>query len=293
MRTGATLKIAVKRAKWLLDDRKLKETRKIGGGAFGEVWLGILKTEVEEEGKKKPIDLEVAIKKVKESVVGDKDEDKFQLLQEAKKMFKYKDENVVNVLGVAADKPPIRIVMEFCPAGSLDEHLKKKRLPINIKLTYCLEAAKGMAYLASQKCIHRDLAARNCLIGRKGEIKISDFGLSKKASEYKLKNLQTAIAIRWAAPESLTQGVFSEASDVWSFGVLMWEIFSNATLPWHLCKTNNEVAIKVKGGDKMKSPDGTPSGVYDVMLRCWDMESTKRTSFRDLVKEISDQMMRT
>ncbi len=280
-KTGAILRIAVKREKWLLDDRNLKQERLLGSGAFGEVWLGTLKR----DGK----ETMVAIKRDKSSMRAMTQEERMQTLGEAKQMFHYEHENVVRLFGIACDKPPIRIVMEYCPAGSLDEHLKnnEKKLPLVTKLRYALEAARGMAYLSNHKCIHRDLAARNCLIGAKGEIKISDFGLSKRASAYKMKNMKSAkIAIRWTAPEALAEGKFSEAADVWSFGVLMWEIFAYGQLPWAECRTNLDVFAKVKIGEKMKPPEGTPDSVYAVMVKCWEMKTKDRITFQQLEKEV-------
>ncbi len=284
-KTGAILKTAVKKEKWLIDDRNLKEERLLGSGAFGEVWLGILK---KDNGEKK-----VAIKKVKESAIAvskaANDEERMQIVQEAKQMYQYRNENVVKLYGIACDKPPIRIVMEYCPMGSLDEHLKEKKLPLPTKLQYCLEAASGMKYLAAQKCIHRDLAARNCLIGDKGQIKISDFGLSKKARNYRIKNLKAAkLAIRWTAPEALTEGIFSEAADVWSFGVLMWEIFADAQIPWPEYSKNVDVCAKVKTGEMMKPPAETPNWIYDIMVKCWKLNPKDRVTFRQLVKDLTE-----
>lgn len=239
----------IQRAKWLIPKRDIRKTKKLGEGAFGKVYEGSLRI------RDKNREIPVAIKTCKE-LMSDKQRDQF--MKEAKLMLNYIHRNVARLYGVVADKPPLMLVMELCPEGGLDGYLEKRegKLSVETKIRFCAEAARGMEYLAVKKdLIHRDLATRNCLVGVRGEVKVSDFGLSKRG-DYKIADrTKASLPIRWSAPESLTTGSFTKASDVFSFGILMWEIFAETTQPWgHL--TNKEAYKAIKDRQKLEMPKG-------------------------------------
>ncbi len=148
---------AIKRRKWMIPTKDVTLERKIGEGAFGEVYLGKL--------RHKLMQIPIAAKTCKQAMTT---EERDEFLKEAKLMLNYRHINVVRFYGVAADRPPIMLVMENCPGGGLDSFLQKNRPGLKEKLRYCIEAARGMEYLSVKKnCVHRDLAARNCLIGKR------------------------------------------------------------------------------------------------------------------------------
>ncbi|MFH4976548.1 hypothetical protein AB6A40_003257 [Gnathostoma spinigerum] len=143
--------------------------------------------------------------------------------------------SLLKFFGIACDRPPVMIVMENCPGGSLDKHLlkEKEKIITGERITYLLEAAYGMRYLHHKHCVHRDLAARNCLISAEGVIKIADFGLSAPtdvSDDNEVKMMH--VPIRWMAPETLCkEPKFSKKSDVWAYGVLTYEVtFHSASL---------------------------------------------------------------
>ncbi|KAK6043298.1 protein tyrosine kinase, partial [Cooperia oncophora] len=193
--------------------------QKLGEGAFGGVYAGILTL----DNKK----YEVAVKVNKGSEVTKKIIS--EICKEARIMRRYRHPNVVKFFGVAIEHEPIMLVMEMVSGGSLDVHLQKEAAHITKRdrLRYSIGAAKGLEYLHENDCLHRDVAARNCLV-HKGDVKLSDFGLSRelsnRAKKYKLKDMKQRLPIRWLAPEVLSSGTYSKKSDVYSFGILLWEV---------------------------------------------------------------------
>uniref|UniRef100_A0A1I8AHT1 Tyrosine-protein kinase n=1 Tax=Steinernema glaseri TaxID=37863 RepID=A0A1I8AHT1_9BILA len=167
----AVLRRPVERPPWILNHDCIRLGKKLGEGAFGEVYLAEY---TEFGGKEKK---EVAVKTMREKATR---EARLKFMKEARLMRKYKHKNVVQFLGVAVHEHPLMIVMEFCPGGSLLSYIRKERgkMAASTKHRFVLEAASGLMYLERQKCIHRDIAARNCLLSSKIELKISDFGMS-------------------------------------------------------------------------------------------------------------------
>ncbi|KAK0405641.1 hypothetical protein QR680_018107 [Steinernema hermaphroditum] len=169
--SGAIIRRPVERPPWILNHDCIKLGKKLGEGAFGEVYLAEY---TEFGGKEKK---EVAVKTMREQATR---EARLKFMKEARLMRKYKHKNVVQFLGVAVHEHPLMIVMEFCPCGSLLSYIRKEKgkSTMSTKHRFVLEAASGLMYLEKQKCIHRDIAARNCLLSAKNELKISDFGMS-------------------------------------------------------------------------------------------------------------------
>ncbi|XP_056203422.1 tyrosine-protein kinase Fes/Fps isoform X2 [Falco biarmicus] len=222
-KSGIILARAVPKDKWVLNHEDVLLGERIGRGNFGEVFSGRLRAD----------NTPVAVKSCRETLPS---ELKAKFLQEARILKQYNHPNIVRLIGVCTQKQPIYIVMELVQGGdflsflrSEGPHLRVKEL---IKMTE--NAAAGMEYLESKHCIHRDLAARNCLVTEKNTLKISDFGMSREEEDgvYASTGGMKQIPVKWTAPEALNYGRYSSESDVWSFGILLWEAFSLGAIPY-------------------------------------------------------------
>ncbi|KAI6222589.1 Protein kinase domain-containing protein [Aphelenchoides besseyi] len=201
------------------------------------------------------------------------------------KLSKLHHPNIIEFLGIECSKPPIKIVIEFCPGGSLSIHLQKHTVKISVgeRLLYLFEVARGMHYLEQKQVIHRDLATRNCLISIDTTIKIADFGLSitKKAAEHgQCQKLR--VPIRQMAPETIgRQAHFSSKSDVWSYCMFIWEVFTDGQKPW-IDADVKFIAKSIKECKMPTLPSTTPREVSEVVASCWERKAEKRPSFRQL-----------
>jgi len=182
--------------------------------------------------------------------------------------------------------------MEFLSKGSLDTFLEieQQRIQVADLLSMARHAAAGMAYLEERNIVHRDLALRNLLVavGEGNErltIKISDFGLSRVLREGLYKRREGSIPIRWCAPEVLNKGIFTSKSDVWAFGVVLWEMFSYGKLPF-AGMANEDVAANVQSGYRLPAPNKCPEEVYALILKCWNANPQARPTFKKLFEEI-------
>ncbi|XP_064481699.1 vascular endothelial growth factor receptor 1-like isoform X2 [Ornithodoros turicata] len=157
-------------------------------------------------------------------------------------------------------------------------------------LCYAFQCARGMEYLASRKLIHRDLAARNVLLSKENVVKICDFGLAKDCYKYSnyVKKGDGLLPVKWTAIESIMDRVFTTKSDVWSYGVLLWEIFSLGGNPYPGVTIDESFYKKLKNGYRMEKPDYAPDDVYGVMRSCWELEPKDRPDFSTLVTKVGD-----
>uniref|UniRef100_A0A0N4Z3A7 non-specific protein-tyrosine kinase n=1 Tax=Parastrongyloides trichosuri TaxID=131310 RepID=A0A0N4Z3A7_PARTI len=220
-------------------------------------------------------------------------------LQEAAIMHKMTHENVVKLFGVVLDTKSIMLVSELAPCGSLLECLNKPALrdsfTVNVLCEYTQQIAKGMEYLSSQRLIHRDLACRNVLVFSFSKVKISDFGLSRclgVGEDYYRSQLTPTLKlpIAWCAPECINFLKFTSASDVWSYGVTIWEMFSYGEMPW-AGYTGAQILIAVDSRkERLSCPSACPTDLYQLLLRCWNHEPQKRPTFGDLVQRLPDVM---
>ncbi|XP_063094179.1 tyrosine-protein kinase Fer isoform X4 [Cavia porcellus] len=222
--------------KWILNHEDIALGELLGKGNFGEVYKGTLKDKTA-----------VAVKMCKEDLP---QELKIKFLQEAKILKQYDHPNIVKLIGVCTQRQPVYIVMELVPGGDFLTFLRKKKDELKLQqlVTFCLDVAAGMFYLESKNCIHRDLAARNCLVGENNVLKISDFGMSRQeeGGVYSSSGLKQ-IPIKWTAPEALNYGRYSSESDVWSFGIFLWETFSLGVCPYP-GMTNQQAREQVERG---------------------------------------------
>ncbi|XP_056393465.1 tyrosine-protein kinase Fer isoform X1 [Hyla sarda] len=265
----------VKDKKWILNHEDVTLGELLGKGNFGEVYKGTLKD-------KTP----VAVKTCKEDLP---QELKIKFLSEARILKQYDHVNIVKLIGVCTQRQPIYIVMELVPGGDFLTFLRKRKDEMKPKqlLKFSLDAASGMAYLESKNCIHRDLAARNCLVGENNILKISDFGMSRQEDDgiYSSSGLKQ-IPIKWTAPEALNYGRYSSESDVWSFGILLWETFSLGVCPYP-GMTNQQAREQVEKGYRMSAPQKCPEEVFKIMQRCWEYKPEDRPKFIEMQKELS------
>uniref|UniRef100_A0A3P9LCS9 Tyrosine-protein kinase n=1 Tax=Oryzias latipes TaxID=8090 RepID=A0A3P9LCS9_ORYLA len=266
----------VKDKKWILNHEDVALGEMLGKGNFGEVYKGMLQRD------KTP----VAVKTCKEDLPP---ELKIRFLSEARILKQYDHPNIVKLIGVCTQRQPIYIVMELVPGGDFLSFLRKKKDDLKTKqlLRFAADAAAGMAYLEGKNCIHRDLAARNCLVGDGSVLKISDFGMSRQEDDgvYSSSGLKQ-IPIKWTAPEALNYGRYSSESDVWSYGILLWETFSLGVCPYP-GMTNQQAREQVEKGYRMACPQRCPDEVYKVMQRCWQYNPEDRPKFSELQRDLA------
>ncbi|XP_022615628.1 vascular endothelial growth factor receptor kdr-like [Seriola dumerili] len=170
------------------------------------------------------------------------------------------------------------------------EDLYKRVLTLEDLICYSFQVAKGMEFLASRKCIHRDLAARNILLSENNVVKICDFGLARdiyKDPDYVRKG-DARLPLKWMAPEAIFDKIYTTQSDVWSFGVLMWEIFSLGASPYPGVQIDEEFCCRLKEGTRMRAPEYSSSEIYQTMLDCWHGEPQERPTFTELVERLGD-----
>uniref|UniRef100_A0A8C9IYR3 Ephrin type-A receptor 2 n=1 Tax=Panthera tigris altaica TaxID=74533 RepID=A0A8C9IYR3_PANTA len=257
----------------------------IGAGEFGEVYKGTLKA----SGKK---EVPVAIKTLK---AGYTEKQRVDFLSEASIMGQFSHHNIIRLEGVVSKYKPMMIITEYMENGALDKFLREKDGEFSVlQLVGMLRGiAAGMKYLANMNYVHRDLAARNILVNSNLVCKVSDFGLSRVLEDDPEATYTTSggkIPIRWTAPEAISYRKFTSASDVWSYGIVMWEVMTYGERPyWEL--SNHEVMKAINEGFRLPTPMDCPSAIYQLMMQCWQQERARRPKFADIVS-ILDKLIR-
>ena len=285
--------------------KNIREKRNLGVGQFGQVilaetvGLSLKDLKLSDSNDDKSISILVALKKLKPNAERPVKE---AFEKEIKFMSRLKNDNVVRLLGICLSGNPF-ILMEYMENGDLHQYLKKfeiaplesppgeNHLSPSTLLHMALQVANGMKYLASLQFVHRDLATRNCLVGANYLIKIADFGMSRSlySSHYYRIRGRTMLPIRWMANECF-YGRFSEKTDVWAFGVTMWEIFMFAKKqPFEEMTDQEVIDDSVKGQERqlLPRPEACPPEVYEVMLRCWVHEPNERADFKEVQSSLS------
>ncbi|CAJ1049136.1 tyrosine-protein kinase Fes/Fps [Xyrichtys novacula] len=275
-KSNIVLKKPVLKDKWVLEHDDIILGQLIGRGNFGEVYSGRLRSD----------NSPVAVKSCKESLAP---EHKNKFLMEARILKQYDHPNIVRLIGVCTQKQPIYIIMELIQGGDFLSFLRRESLSLKTKVLVKMteNVASGMEYLESKKCIHRDLAARNCLVAENNVVKISDFGMSRQQDDgvYSAEGGLRQIPVKWTAPEALNYGRFTTESDVWSFGVLLWEAFSLGMTPY-TSMSNQQTRDEVEKGYRMPAPHDCPMEIYRIMSKCWQYEPKNRTTFKKLRTEL-------
>uniref|UniRef100_A0A452SJD3 Tyrosine-protein kinase receptor n=1 Tax=Ursus americanus TaxID=9643 RepID=A0A452SJD3_URSAM len=277
--------------------------RELGEGAFGKVFLAECYNLSPTKDK-----MLVAVKALKDPTLAARKD--FQ--REAELLTNLQHEHIVKFYGVCGDGDPLIMVFEYMKHGDLNKFLRahgpdamilvdgqprqaKGELGLSQMLHIASQIASGMVYLASQHFVHRDLATRNCLVGANLLVKIGDFGMSRdvySTDYYRLTPCShvfvivgghTMLPIRWMPPESIMYRKFTTESDVWSFGVILWEIFTYGKQPWFQL-SNTEVIECITQGRVLERPRVCPKEVYDVMLGCWQREPQQRLNIKEIYK---------
>ncbi|XP_039336706.1 fibroblast growth factor receptor 2 isoform X8 [Mauremys reevesii] len=285
--------------KWEFPRDKLTLGKPLGEGCFGQVVMaeamGIDKDRPKEA-------VTVAVKMLKDDATEKDLSDLVSEMEMMKMIGKHK--NIINLLGACTQDGPLYVIVEYASKGNLREYLRARRPPgmeysfdINrvpeeqmtfkdlVSCTYQL--ARGMEYLASQKCIHRDLAARNVLVTENNVMKIADFGLARDINniDYYKKTTNGRLPVKWMAPEALFDRVYTHQSDVWSFGVLMWEIFTLGGSPYPGIPVE-ELFKLLKEGHRMDKPANCTNELYMMMRDCWHAVPSQRPTFKQLVEDL-------
>uniref|UniRef100_A0A8C2C2T5 Tyrosine-protein kinase n=1 Tax=Cyprinus carpio TaxID=7962 RepID=A0A8C2C2T5_CYPCA len=265
--------------KWVLEHDDVILGQSIGRGNFGEVFSGRLHSD----------NTPVAVKACRENLPA---EHKNKFLMEARILKQYDHPNIVKLIGVCTQKQPIYIIMELVQGGDFLTFLRTEGHNLKTKMLIKMaeNVVSGMAYLESKKCIHRDLAARNCLVGEESVVKISDFGMSRQEQDgvYSAAGGMKQIPVKWTAPEALNYGRYTTESDVWSFGVLLWETFSRGVTPYTIPHNmnNQQTRDEVERGYRMPAPNNCPGEIYALMCQCWQYDPRNRPSFRKLKADL-------
>uniref|UniRef100_A0A8C0W114 Fibroblast growth factor receptor n=1 Tax=Castor canadensis TaxID=51338 RepID=A0A8C0W114_CASCN len=285
--------------RWELPRDRLVLGKPLGEGCFGQVVLA----EAIGLDKDKPNRItKVAVKMLKSDATEKDLSDLISEMEMMKMIGKHK--NIINLLGACTQDGPLYVIVEYASKGNLREYLQARRPP---GLEYCYnpshnpeeqlsskdlvscayQVARGMEYLASKKCIHRDLAARNVLVTEDNVMKIADFGLARDIHhiDYYKKTTNGRLPVKWMAPEALFDRIYTHQSDVWSFGVLLWEIFTLGGSPYPGVPVE-ELFKLLKEGHRMDKPSNCTNELYMMMRDCWHAVPSQRPTFKQLVEDL-------
>ncbi|BFZ05313.1 hypothetical protein BsWGS_08351 [Bradybaena similaris] len=273
---------------WEVPRDNIRLIKELGQGSFGTVFEGLM------EDPKTKVSTPVAIK-----TVNDKADfhERLKILKEATTMKVFECHHIVKLLGVVSRGQPALVIMELMALGDLRNYLRKCRPdddaypdlhpPSNRQIHQMAgEIADGMVYLAHKKIVHRDLAARNCLVSHDGTVKIADFGMARDVymTEYYRKDQRALMPIRWMAPESLSDGIFTTMTDVWSFGIVLWEMVTLAEQPYQGFGNDEVLRFVMTERRILGPPSGCPEDLYDMMKKCWAYNPKHRPTFNILLE---------
>ncbi|XP_064459507.1 activated Cdc42 kinase-like [Ornithodoros turicata] len=284
-RGGGTVKVP---SKHIIPADSIIINKELGVGEFGVVQQGVW---TNEEGDR----IQVAIKCLSKEQMQN---NPMEFLKEAAIMHTIDHEHIVRLYGVVLDSISLMLVTELAPLRSLLECLKETVLrpsfPVMALCDFAVQICDGMQYLESKRLIHRDLAARNILVFAKNKVKISDFGLSRAlgvGKDYYQTNFNVnlKLPIAWCAPECINYLRFTSASDVWAYGVTLWEMFSYGFQPW-AALTGQQIleAIDEPNLQRLEQPECCPKEYYALMLKCWQHDPNKRPKFSEILQVLPE-----
>ncbi|XP_061784123.1 tyrosine-protein kinase FRK [Nerophis lumbriciformis] len=255
---------------WEIDRKSIKLLHKLGAGQFGEVYEGLWNDTTS-----------VAVKTLKPGTMDPQD-----FLREAQIMKKLRHAKLIQLYAVCTLEEPIYIITELMKNGSLLEYLQKNKdatLQLSDQIEMAAQVASGMAFLELQNYIHRDLAARNVLVGENNICKVADFGLARVFQNDPVYAARegTKLPVKWTAPEAIRSNIFTIKSDVWSFGILLYEIMTFGKMPYP-DMSNYQVLQSVPQGYRMPRPPNCPKEMYGIMMDCWKDDEHERSTFETL-----------
>nr|XP_033805626.1 fibroblast growth factor receptor 1 isoform X1 [Geotrypetes seraphini] len=285
--------------RWEFARDRLILGKPLGEGCFGQVVMA----EAIGLDKDKPNRVtKVAVKMLKADATEKDLSDLISEMEMMKMIGRHK--NIINLLGACTQDGPLYVIVEYASKGNLREYLRARRPP---GMEYCYnpshvpeeqlsfkdlvscayQVARGMEYLESKKCIHRDLAARNVLVTEDNVMKIADFGLARDIHhiDYYKKTTNGRLPVKWMAPEALFDRIYTHHSDVWSFGVLLWEIFTLGGSPYPGVPVE-ELFKLLKDGHRMDKPSNCTNELYMMMRDCWHAVPSQRPTFKHLVEDL-------
>ena len=274
-------------------------SNEIGKGNFGKVFEGTLRTA---DGGIQS----VAVKTINEDAVL---EESINFLNEASIMKSFNTTHIVQLLGIVSQTQPYLVIMELMANGDLKTFLRKNRPTGGIFTTsnnytkfelhqiippvchVAIQIADGMAFMEQKKFCHRDLAARNCMVAADYTVKIGDFGLARDIymSDYYRHGLNTVMPVRWMAPECLRDGIFSSQSNVFSYGIVLWEIVTYGEQPYKELSNKQVVKFVVNGGTEKNPTENCPENIFKLMQRCWKFDPYERTSFMEIIETLINE----
>lgn len=277
---------------WELPREKVVINRTIGEGAFGTVFGGECQF-----GENTPW-LAVAVKTLK---VGSTVEEKLDFLGEAEMMKRFNHKNIVQLLGLCTHQEPIYMIMEFMLYGDLKTYLLARRHLVSDRSMHteedevsskrltsmAVDVCRALAYLTEMRYVHRDVACRNCLVSAERVVKLSDFGMTRPMyeSDYYRFSRRAMLPVRWMSPESLEDGLFTNMSDMWSYGVLLYEIITFGSFPFQ-GMSNNKVLEHVRAGNTISIPKGVKPQLERLLLSCWSRNPLDRPTFNEMMETL-------
>ncbi|KAK2885747.1 hypothetical protein QQF64_020812 [Cirrhinus molitorella] len=259
---------------WELPKEQFTLEKKLGSGHFAQVYSGKWKNQTK-----------VAIKILKNNDALEQKE--FQLEVQIMKRLRHK--HLISLFAVCTSSPPFYIITELIEKGDLLNFLKKPEgnaLDMESLIDMATQVADGMAYLEANNSIHRDLAARNVLVGEGYVCKIADFGLARVIKDPVYISDDKKIPYKWTAPEAISHGLYSSKSDIWSFGILLYEIVTYGAIPYPGLSNNEVVNLISTQNYRMPSPSKCPKVIYNIMRSCWRTEPEDRPTFKILRHEL-------
>lgn len=278
-----------------LDKNKIALKKVIGMGQFGEVYQADFSPD---SGPTIQVAVKLCKPNLRNSYLLDQNTNPAsKLLEEAKVMQQFDHPHILRLVGICKESP-VYIVIEFCDLGDLRNYILKKQneVQLSLKLSWSLQLASALAYLEDVNYVHRDVAARNILLLNEKTIKLSDFGLSRvlfeeSSHEYTAAH-RTKLPIKWMAPESIEYLKFSTKTDVWGFGVCIWEIFSAGRKPYSGVQNSEIIQLLIVQRKRLEMPkedgvgEGCPASLYFLMNQCWLADPERRPSFAEIKEDI-------
>ena len=266
------------RDEWEIERRYLQFKRKLGNGKYGEVWEGLWNGTTP-----------VAIKIPKPGSINNE-----ITLAEAQILKKLHHQNVIQLYAVCSIDEPVYVITELMKNGNLQDYLQKgegHHMALLQLMDIASQVAAGMTYLEERKCIHRDLCARNILVSEWCIVKLANFGMARVLKDDTYRSPKgEKIPVVWTNPTVLLSSIYTNKSDIWSFGIFLTELVTHGRHPYP-GMTNGEVLARTEAGYRMPPPPGCPDPLYQIMLDCWKLDTKEIPTFKVLKDQLDNLCM--